>query len=137
MIQVALKKRPLGLAPLGLILALPLFLLPLGVWLVDSSTLTLAQCGFKMAFGIPCMGCGGTRATLNLLHGDWWEALTFQPLITLVYVGFAIWGVISFVTWVRGQELEIELSRGLTWTLRALLIILPFANWAYLILRDI
>lgn len=136
-ISVRVKQRPLGAAPLGLILAIPLLLLPLGGWFVDSSLLTLAECGFKVMFDIPCMGCGATRATMNLLHGDWWEALTFQPLIVSAYVGFAIWGLVSFLSFIRGKEIQIDTAPWLTWTVRILLICSPFANWAYLISRHI
>jgi hypothetical protein len=36
------------------------------------------------SFGIPCPGCGLTRATLTLLHGDVQGALRFHPLVLLI-----------------------------------------------------
>lgn len=41
-------------------------------------------CPMASSFGIPCPGCGLTRATLALLHGDVHHALAFHPLVLLV-----------------------------------------------------
>jgi hypothetical protein len=44
----------------------------------------LPLCPFANFLGMPCPGCGMTRATLALLSGDVSDALAFQPLIALV-----------------------------------------------------
>lgn len=41
-------------------------------------------CPLAGSFGIPCPGCGLTRATLALLHGDVRGALHLHPLVILV-----------------------------------------------------
>ena len=41
-------------------------------------------CPLAGSFGIPCPGCGLTRATLALLHGDVRGALRFHPLVWLL-----------------------------------------------------
>jgi len=41
-------------------------------------------CPLAGSFGIPCPGCGLTRATLALLHGDVRGALHFHPLVLLL-----------------------------------------------------
>jgi hypothetical protein len=41
-------------------------------------------CPLAGSFGVPCPGCGLTRATLALLHGDVRGALRFHPLVLLV-----------------------------------------------------
>ena len=39
------------------------------------------MCPTALFFGIPCPGCGLTRATLALLRGDVGAALHFHPLV--------------------------------------------------------
>ena len=56
-------------------------LLALGALTLAAS---LPLCPFANLLGIPCPGCGMTRATLALLSGDVSLALAFQPLIGLV-----------------------------------------------------
>lgn len=41
-------------------------------------------CFLREATGIPCPGCGGTRAFRALISGDLWEACHFNPLATIV-----------------------------------------------------
>ncbi|WP_159443181.1 DUF2752 domain-containing protein [Pilibacter termitis] len=41
-------------------------------------------CVFKRTLGIPCLGCGMTRAYLALLHGEVSTAFFFHPLFWLV-----------------------------------------------------
>ena len=38
-------------------------------------------CPFALAFGIPCPGCGLSRATFALLRGDIHAALAMHPLV--------------------------------------------------------
>ncbi len=40
---------------------------------------TLMPCPFMALTGLPCPGCGMTRATEALLRGDWSRAMTFHP----------------------------------------------------------
>ena len=136
-LKIRVGPRPLGLWPLGALLALPLALLPLGGWLVDSGTMVLARCTFKSMLGIPCMGCGCTRATLNLLHGDLVEALTFSPMIVIIYFGLLLWGLVSMALYISGRRAEVEMSGWLTWMMRGALVSLPFLNWFYLMAYDL
>lgn len=67
------------------VLALVLGVLAVAIW----SDFPL--CPVAGTFGIPCPGCGLTRATLALLHGDVRSALHFHPLVWLMaplFVGF-------------------------------------------------
>jgi hypothetical protein len=82
-------------------------------------------------FGIPCMGCGATRATLNLLHGDWWEAIYFNPMIIIFYSCMILWGAVSLWSFVRGKEVHMAMVSWLAWAGRASLIAIPLANWLY------
>jgi hypothetical protein len=100
----------------------------------------LPLCPSAALLGLPCPGCGLTRATLALLHGDVVAAFRFHPLVfvlTPAYVGLL--GAIAF-GYVRGapalapagpgavRPRGILLSRVVT-RLVWVLVILVFAVW--------
>ena len=82
-------------------------------------------CPTAFFFGVPCPGCGLTRATLALLHGDWRAALHFHPLAPLLaplFIG-AMGNVL--VDYVRGPGRELGVpawwaGRTATWLAGAL-----------------
>lgn len=49
----------------------------------------LLQCKMKLYFGIPCPGCGGTRAIWSLLHG--------RVLQAVYYNAFAVYGAVWYL----------------------------------------
>jgi hypothetical protein len=51
-------------------------------------------CMFRRATGIPCGGCGLTRAFVQLAHGELWSAIQLNPIAPLAFV------------WVVGRLLE-------------------------------
>ena len=50
-------------------------------------------CPIRAVFGIPCPGCGLTRAFSALIHGRFVEALYYHPLI--VFVPFGLYSVFT------------------------------------------
>lgn len=46
-------------------------------------------CSFKAATGLPCLGCGGTRALARMARGDWRGAIQANRLGA--FGGFALW----------------------------------------------
>ena len=68
--------------------------------LVALAASDLPLCPLAGIFGIPCPGCGLTRATLAALRGDWAAALRFHPLVFWVapvyvfLVGGLLWGYV-------------------------------------------
>lgn len=58
-------------------------LAPVGV-LVLLVASDLLLCPIKLVFGFPCPGCGLTRATFSVFHGDLGEALSHHPLVWLI-----------------------------------------------------
>ena len=123
--------------PVGALLMIPLFALPLGAWIIEQGIVDLGTCGMRAAVGIPCLSCGATRATLALFGGDILSALALQPLIITLYFGVALWGLASFGTFMANRKLILRFNRLEDLIFKISLIALPLANWAYLIIRDI
>ncbi|MCS6789966.1 MAG: DUF2752 domain-containing protein [Bacteroidia bacterium] len=56
------------------------------------------RCYWKVNYGIECPGCGLTRGTQHMLHGEWEIALDYNPLSALVaggLVGAWLWNLWS------------------------------------------
>lgn len=53
----------------------------------------LTACAFAQTTGLPCPGCGGTRAVILLFHGKLWLSLYFHPAVpafVVMYVHFVV-----------------------------------------------
>lgn len=57
----------------------------------------LLFCIFKQLTGLPCPGCGSTRAFVHLLHGDIKQAMWYNPLAIILLVVFMAVLVASIV----------------------------------------
>ena len=60
-------------------------------------------CPTALFLGVPCPGCGLTRATLALLRGDFATALHLHPLVFLLTPLFAYALGVSLLDYVRGS----------------------------------
>jgi len=130
--EIYRRPRHLGEVPLGAILMLPLFGLPLGGWLLEHGYTEFGLCGMKAKFGLPCLSCGATRGTLRLFHGDPLGAVGFQPMMMLIYLILLVWGMVSFVSLIRGERVVIRLSDREDLALKIFVIAVPILNWIYL-----
>ena len=64
----------------------------------------LPFCPLARVLGVPCPGCGLTRATLALAHGELQHALELHPLV-LVLAPLFIWAMTSVaIGYVRGPR---------------------------------
>lgn len=52
------------------------------------------RCPFLFLWGIPCPGCGMTRAFLALLHLDFAAAFYYHPLFPVVIL-YILWGIFA------------------------------------------
>ncbi len=135
--KIDVTERQPGHIPLGALVMLPMFLMPIGGWLVEQGWVNFGKCAMKSTFGIPCMTCGSTRATLRLLHGDVLGAIAYQPMMMAVYLLVVLWGLTSLVLFAQNKRVKIRLSRTEDRIFKAVLIVVPLVNWAYLIAMGI
>jgi len=61
-------------------------------------------CPFRLTTGLPCAGCGLTRAFLALMHGQWQAAIGFNQLTPFVLVWMVSWWLVAVVALVRGRD---------------------------------
>lgn len=66
--------------------------------------LRVPLCPFAMFAHQPCPGCGLTRATLALLHGDVGTAVHFHPLVFVVTPVVVLVFVHHAYVYIRGGE---------------------------------
>ena len=65
-------------------------------------------CVLKAATGVPCPFCGGTRAVVHAMHGEWMASLLMNPLGVLLVAGgplLALWLVLCAAT---GRDLGLS-----------------------------
>ena len=55
----------------------------IGSYVIIASLFSSTICVFKNITGLPCPGCGLTRAYLSLFHGDIGKAFKYHPLFLL------------------------------------------------------
>ena len=79
-----------------------MFLLTLGALVVWTET---PLCPTAFFWGIPCPGCGLTRATLALLHGHFAQAFGYHPLVLVFAPLFGAALGKALVDFVRGTPL--------------------------------
>jgi hypothetical protein len=61
-------------------------------------------CPSALLFGVPCPGCGLTRATVAMLHGDFTAALHLHPLAPVLVPLFGGALFLVLFDYVRGPE---------------------------------
>ena len=74
-----------------ILLLFPPLLVILGAIFLRFGLAFLPPCIFYEATGLHCPGCGGVRATLNLLRGDFASALYYNPVVVALYAVLAVW----------------------------------------------
>ncbi|HZK28954.1 MAG TPA: DUF2752 domain-containing protein [Clostridia bacterium] len=92
-------------------------LLIIAIFLLFLAELFGTTCFFSSVFGIPCAGCGSTRAFSLLLQGNVGEALRMHPLI---FVSLALliavpgFGLVKVIAKKRGKDFRFPLSARAT-----------------------
>ena len=129
---IYVRPRKLAEFPLGAALMLPLFGLPLGGWMLEHGHTHFNRCAMKAHFELPCLSCGATRGTLRLFHGDLLGALSFQPMMMMIYATLLIWGMVSLWGLARHKRVVVHLSSREDLLLKIIIVAVPVLNWIYL-----
>jgi Protein of unknown function (DUF2752) len=130
--RVALRAER-GAFPIGAALGAAAAVGATGVMLLGTYHVSFVVCYFKLITGLPCLTCGGTRATARLLRLDPAGALAMNPLVTLVGFAVAAWAVADLVLLTRGRALRMSVGPPVARALRIAIPLAVVANWAYLI----
>ena len=130
--QVYVRPRRLGEFPLGAVLMLPLFGLPLGGWMLEHGHTSFDRCAMKVAFELPCLSCGATRGTLRLFHGDLLGAIAFQPMMMTLYLLLLGWGLTSLWGLYRRKRVVLHFSSWEDTLIKVVVVLIPVLNWVYL-----
>jgi len=85
-------------------------------------------CPIFHTLGIPCPGCGMTRATLFLVHGEWRQALTMHAFAPIVVLALSLITVCTIAPrtraeWIADRTEVVERYTGLTTLLLSGLIL--------------
>lgn len=83
------------------------------------------RCFLKVATGLDCPGCGGLRATHQLLHGNVREAFTLNPLFVIAMPAAAIFLGCAFVEKLTGKRFP-RFLRATTATWLAAAVVIAF-----------
>ena len=79
--------------------------------------------------GLPCAGCGGTRAAVLVLQGEWGRALILNPGVVLGSAVVAAAGVYALAVVLLRMEPWRPRFSGWRW----MLAVAVAANWLYLL----
>lgn len=91
-------------------------------------------CPFYHLTGIPCPGCGLTRATIAILNGEFYKALLLNPLSFLVDCCLIIYLLWFSIDAIRNRDTINALLKK-TWKRKYLMLVLliVFLNWGYIV----
>lgn len=93
---------------------------------VDAGTQPqLWPCPFRALTGLPCPGCGATRAVVLFAHGDP-RFMHYNPFWVLVLIAAAVCGAVMLVGRLRGSPRRIDMDR-LPW--RSALVVSIACAW--------
>ena len=86
-----------------------------------------SSCVMASTTGFPCPGCGGTRAFLSLLHGDFLGSLKYHPLLipafAILSANFIFWLAIGRAPrWFRHVLSALAIAIAVVYAVRLVLL---------------
>ena len=104
--------RRIGLGLLMVLSALPGGLIVLRALTLPRSSPGLPDlCPLHRTTGLWCPLCGGTRATRELMHGDLWAAMGYNPFALVLEVVVMVLVARWLLAWLRGQRRPLVTGR--------------------------
>jgi hypothetical protein len=94
---------------------------------------TRSLCLFKRVTGHPCPTCGTTRLLLAACHGEWIEALAFNPLTAVLMVAV---GAALLVQLLCRRRVVFITSARWRRIVTAAIVVAVLANWTYVLLTQ-
>jgi len=90
----------------------------------DAAKPWLPRCAFHETTGLHCPGCGATRATRQLFHGQLRDALRYNPFFILIGLPFGVFYAASLVKTIAvGRPIAVRLNWPIAvWTLTVVII---------------
>lgn len=82
-------------------------------------------CPFKLATGLDCPGCGGTRAAHDLVRGDLVGALDHNVL-AVIAIPLILWGLFTWLTSALGGPKLRTFTPSTRWTVVAVVVLVVF-----------
>jgi hypothetical protein len=113
-----------SLLPLSLMFLLSMIIVPT----VDEG---FSLCIFKHLFGMPCGGCGMTRAFFFLGHGNIAQAIMLNPCSPVVFVIAIMFWINCMVSFITKKTFRIHLTlqgRILIYAVSAIIMVM---TWCY------
>ena len=103
------------------------------LWLAHYTGIGLSLCTWKGLTGLPCAGCGGTRAVSMLFAGDLSSAFVMNPAAIVAVMGTLLLTLYAgLVVVFRFEPFRPPFLCAKFW--RFMLLALLGANWVYLLL---
>jgi hypothetical protein len=132
----AASGRQLGLL-WGAVALILLALAPLAPLFASALPGALPACPLKSLTGVPCPGCGTTRAALALAHFDFAAAFAVSPLAAAAWCGLIAGGLLAGALALTGRPVPSWPRFGrrgeIAW--RVAVVAALAANWVYLVLH--
>lgn len=97
----------------------------------------LPACPLKTFAGVPCPGCGSTRAALALADLDVAAAFAVSPLAAAAWSGLVLGGLAAGALAFAGRAVPSppKLTGARDWAFRVAVVGAVAANWLYLVLH--
>lgn len=111
------------------------------VSIIAEGRFEFTTCPSRLILGVPCPGCGTTRAFLLAMHGHWGEAVAMNPNFIPLALLAVVAAALLANDMLRGRDslyranLRLRGLLGLRWIMAAI-IVAELAIWARNIARD-